>query len=498
MARITSFLGSPIRSLALVATVVATGWCHGAASEVPVMLSIDTAHPQQVIAPEFAGLSYEVGLVPASASGIRYFRPNNTALVTLFQTLGIGNLRIGGNTSDRNAGELPKEADLDSLFEFARAAHVKIIYCLRLHEGDPAAATRTVKYIMSHYGSLMDSFSIGQEPSAYPTEAVDQRPLSERMGGAAEKYPYPSYQSEWKQFADSISAEVPMVKFCGPSVHNNPEWTRHFIADFGKGNHVALITAHLYPGGAAGKLPSAEVGRDRMLSDEFTKVYEALYAGFVPQAKAANLPYRLEEANSYFNGGAQGASNTFAAALWGLDFLYWWAAHDAAGINFHTGDRVAAGPNVRGSRYAVFVSAPGGYTVLPLAYAMKAFAVGSHGRMAAVTTENSGNLNLTAYAVQADNTTTYVTIINKEHGTNARDARVTVSLSGKIAGASVMALRTGGGDVAADTDITIGNAAIEKDGTWNGTWTALPVAEIEDRCSVSVPAASAAVIKIRR
>ena len=114
------------------------------------------------------------------------------------------------------------------------------------------------------------------------------------------------------------------------------------MADFGTGHHVALITEHLYPGGAGGKVPTPEIGRDRMLSAEFTAVDQKLLNGFAPQATALGLPFRLEEVNNFYNGGATNVSNTFAAALWGLDFMYWWAEHGAAGINFHTGDQVAA------------------------------------------------------------------------------------------------------------------------------------------------------------
>ena len=323
-------------SLVLRARVLALGFLAFAAAvpflaaETPISLSVDLQKPGVTIAPDFNGLSYEITtLLPVN--GVRYFRPDNTALLTLFRTLGLKHLRVGGNTSDRNAQQLPAEADWDSLFAFAKAADVKVIYCLRLHDGDPAAATATVKYIMDRYAPLVDSVSIGQEPSAYPAEKVDSRPPGERMGAAVEKYPYASYRDHWREFAATISTAVPNVKFCGPSVHNNGDWARKFIADFGRDHHVGLITEHLYAGGAAGKLPSAEVGRDRMLSGEFYKVYEKLHASFVPAARAAGLPYRLEEVNSYFNGGALDASDTAAAALWGLEFMHWWAAHDAAG-----------------------------------------------------------------------------------------------------------------------------------------------------------------------
>jgi hypothetical protein len=501
MARITFCLGSPARSLALAVLVSIASSVSLGAAENPVTVRIDIAHPQRAITPEFAGLSYELAMVSATAGGQHYFRPDNAPLIAMFRTLGLRSLRVGGNTSDRNARDLPSEADVDQLFAFARAANVKVIYCLRLHNGDVTQAIARVRYIMSHYAAWLDSFSIGQEPSAYPTEAVDRRPLSERMGGAAENYPYPTYQAEWKKFADAIGEAVPDVKFCGPSVHNNPEWTRRFIADFGRSNHVALITAHLYPGGAAGKLPSPEVGRDRMLSDNFTHVYEVLYTGFAAEAKAAGLPYRLEEANSYFNGGAQGASNTFSAALWGLDFMYWWAAHDAAGINFHTGDRVAAGPNVLGSRYAVFVSSATGNKPLPLAYGIKAFGVGGDGRLIPTVIDNPTDLNLTAYGVQGNDGATYITIINKEHAADSRGASVTVMAGEKITAGSALCLKTASGDVAAATDITLGDAAIQPDGTWSGTWTTLAIGSHdrdEGRVLLTVAAGSAVVVKLTR
>lgn len=466
------------------------------AAEAPVALVIDAQHPGAAIGPEFAGLSYEVSTI-LPVDGVRYFRPENAKLISLFRTLGLKSLRIGGNTSDRNVRELPTEADWDSLFGFAQAAGVKVIYCLRLHQGDPAVDAATVKYIMAHYASLVDSFSIGQEPSAYPVEKIDTRPAGERMGAAVEKYPYTSYCDQWKIFADAIVAAVPEVKFCGPSVHNNADWARRFMEDHGKGQHVAMITEHLYPGGSANKLPSAEVGRERMLSGEFIKVYEKLHAGFVPAAQALGLPYRLEEVNSYFNGGAQDASNTYSAALWGLDFMYWWAAHDAAGLNFHTGDRVSMNNDYQPSRYATFTSMPDGFEIRPLAYALKAFDLGAQGRFAPLTLENSAALNLTAYAVIANDHSIAITIINKEHGPGARDASVALSTAGaKWRSAQVIRLQAPNGDIATKTGLTLGDAAIEKGGTWSGAWHTLPAPAADGSLSIKIPAASAMIVRL--
>ncbi len=61
----------------------------------------------------------------------------------------------------------------------------------------------------------------------------------------------------------------------------------------------------------------------------------------------------------------------------GLDYLYWWAAHQATGVNFHTGDKVAAGEQQTPCWYAIFRSAPDGYEINPIAYAIKAFDLGA-------------------------------------------------------------------------------------------------------------------------
>src|SRR5205823_3667059 len=149
-----------------------------------------------------------------------------------------------------------------------------------------------------------------------PTQKIDARANTDRMGVTNEKYSYTSYREDWKKFAGVIIAAVPNVKLCGPSVHNNGDWARKFIEDFGRSNNVTLVTEHLYPGGAGGKVPTPEIGRDRMLSDDFVKAYEKLHESFVPMAVSNGLHYRLEEVNNYFNGGATNVSNTFASSLW--------------------------------------------------------------------------------------------------------------------------------------------------------------------------------------
>ena len=62
--------------------------------------------------------------------------------------------------------------------------------------------------------------------------------------------------------------------------------------------------------------------------------YPWLYDSHLAAVVAAGQRYRLTESNDYLVG-VPGASNAFASALWALDYLHWWAAHAAAGVNFH-------------------------------------------------------------------------------------------------------------------------------------------------------------------
>lgn len=485
-----SFLKKLFRAAAVMSFL---GLAGSLQAQSPVTLTLDAARPGPAIPADFSGLSFEITQLLPNENGQHYFRPDNGPLLRLFRSLGIKNLRIGGNTSDRDVRRLPDEADLDSLFAFAKAADLKVIYCLRLHNGDPATDARVAKYITDHYAAELECFSIGQEPSAYPVEAVDRRPAGERMGAAAEKYRYEDYRDAWRKFAAAITAAVPDVKFCGPSVHNNGAWATRFMADFGSSNHVVLITEHLYPGGAGGKLPSPEIGRDRMLSDRFTAAYQKLYNGFAAAARSDGLPYRLEEVNNYFNGGATNVSNTFASALWGLDFMHWWAEHGAAGLNFHTGDKVAAGYELRPSRYTAYYTAANGYTVRPLGYGITAFGLGGHGRVLPLTLANPRQLNLAAYAV-ADGKDLYVTVINKEHGDSRRAAAVTIN-GAAFTRAQTVSLTAPGGDVAATTGITLGGAEIQNDGSWDGQWQDLAVAK-PGAITLKVPAGSASIIRL--
>jgi len=57
----------------------------------------------------------------------------------------------------------------------------------------------------------------------------------------------------------------------------------------------------------------------------------------LPQSLNPSLPFILGETNSLYNEGAPGLSNSFGAALWGIDFNLYCAANNIQRTHFHQG-----------------------------------------------------------------------------------------------------------------------------------------------------------------
>src|ERR1700744_5632251 len=118
------------------ALLLAAALSAGAESTV---VTIDPKSPGAEISPDFIGLSYEMSTVLPDRDGRYFFRADNKPLIQLFHTLGVKSLRVGANTADRESVRVPGKPDIDSLFAFAKAADVKVLYTLRLNEGETKA-----------------------------------------------------------------------------------------------------------------------------------------------------------------------------------------------------------------------------------------------------------------------------------------------------------------------------------------------------------------------
>src|ERR1700729_3859216 len=257
-------------------------------------LNLNPTAPTTPIPADFLGLSFEtLTLLPHSDGTPAYFVPGNGPLIQLFQTLGIRSLRIGGNTADTPSTPIPTEPEIDQLFQFALAANVKVIYTLRLRESSIPKVAEAAKYLKDHHAAQIDCLSIGNEPNIYEHE-------------------FSKYTDDLRAYTPAVMAAAPNTRLCGPgtNISGTAPWANGYIKEFGQSPQLLWLTQHAYPGGAGGKVPDPATGIRQLLSSEFEQRYQSYVKAFVSAAQAAHIRYRIEETNSFYNGGAKDVSNT--------------------------------------------------------------------------------------------------------------------------------------------------------------------------------------------
>lgn len=455
-------------------------WAGTALAEPPVTVTVGARTSGAAIPANFVGLSFGMKSLPRA----RFFNATNAQLITLFQNLGIHHLRLGGTTVEWPAETpIPNESEIDNLFAFAQAAGVRNVICsLRLLESDPArqySATNAAiaKYIWAHYRPWLDCFAIGNEPDV---KRVFDHDLTITN--------FTTYLEKWRAFADAVTNAVPEAKFAGPDAGSaNVYWTTHFADAEKDSGMISAVTEHFYVGGK-GRGVEPTQGIDAMLSSDWVEACQNLYDKVAMPVSSDGLPFRFTEANDHYSGGVRDASDTFAGALWALDFLHWWAAHGASGVDFHNTQWVV--------NDVITPDSDGRLKINPKGYGIKAFDLGGHGAAEAVTMSNPEKLNITAYAVSGAGDL-FVTIINKEHGAGARGAAVTIVSDEPARNVEAIFLTAPNGGVSAKIGVTLGGAPITSTGPWLGKWTPLAVGET-GQCVVNVAAASAAIVRISK
>lgn len=461
----------------------------------PVTIQVQDRAIAKPNSSDFAGLSFETGTLQFSApehpalgaGGVNGYLWDlgNTQLLTLIRNLRIRSLRIGGDSVDD--GHTPTQKEIDILFHFAEEAHVKVIYSVRMKNGNIKDDTEAVKYIWHHYRRDVTAFSIGNEPNWYNRHNA-YPPIHDPASSFA----------AWKQFAKAIEATVPGVPLGGPDTghsgnhveNSGSGFSAYFVQHQAEVGNVRYLYAHDYVGKGEGSAANpAQKLIDAMLSPEWDTVNNPEnYQNVGVLAASVNLPYRFTEFNNFVAPmpGTMGGNNAFAGALFAVDAMHWWAAHGCDGVNFHTVIGKYNG--------TVYRDTNGNFQVYPVGYGILAFGIGGNGTEHAVTVANPQNLDLTAYAVKDRNSTFYVTVVNKEHGSGAHSALVEIELPSQMkrAKAAMMMLQAPGNDVSAITGITLGGSVIANNAAWSGKWS--PVNK-KGPWTITVPVTSAAIVR---
>jgi hypothetical protein len=360
-------------------------------------ITLNPAITGLTIAPDFAGLSFEMNSVNKG-----YFSAHKDTLIRLFQTLGLKSLRIGGNSVDKDTLTTTSSATrfttsgLDSLFGFVQHAGCKTLMGLNFGgDFNPSLASTEVSYILGHYSALMKGFEIGNEADLYHSNGF--RPST---------YSLANFEAQYLQYRDTILAHNPSAVFTGPTAATNyTSFTLPFCRNL-KGK-FAMLTQHYYVAAAN----SASVHKQvvaLMSAAKMNSIVSEVYA-LVQCADSSGIPFRMGECNSFYNGGQWSVSDAYASALWALDYMYALARVGCAGVNFH---------GALGGPYTVVAYKNKIYSARPIYYGILAFQEGSKGKFISQSVINN-HINLNTYSVIDSLGFVYTTIVNKDTLVNA-------------------------------------------------------------------------------
>jgi hypothetical protein len=446
----------------------------GAQRAEPIRVRID-ATVVGTISEGFLGFGYETSAVAQPD----YFTSKNAGLLRLYTNLGRhGLIRVGGNVSDHTrfvaqgkaAAKTERQVtivnqqNLVDLADFARATGWQVMWGLNLGTGTRQEAVDEAVAVQDVLGGQLHSLEIGNEVDLMRKFSRD----------------FDQYHAAFIDYKNAIRRRLPHASFSGPDVAGSLVFVQKFVAT--ESLDVKLVTHHYYRSGA--RNPGATIENLLLRDQTFDTRLEQL------QTLCSNrhLAYRINEVNSFSGGGKQGVSDTFASALWCLDYLFNVAAHGGSGVNMETDI------NQLGfiSHYSPIVhDANGACSARPEYYAMLAFATAGHGALLKTTVGNPDNINLTAYATGDSGGMHFLTIINKDL---AQDAIIECAVPEGLSMAEVWSLRDTSAD--ARTGVTFAGAAVAADGSWTpGDRDRISAADGVIR--LALPHASAVILKFK-
>jgi hypothetical protein len=190
------------------------------------------------------------------------------------------------------------------------------------------------------------------------------------------------------------------VPITGPaSAGSESSWTVPF-GQFATKSEITLLTQHYYR--ANGELPTSTAAF--LITPDATLVNDL--AILQTGAIGIGIPYRMSECNSFYNGGSNGVSDSYASSLWVIDYLFNCAQGGASGVNFHGGGNSAGYTPIADSSGTVVGARPEYYGIL-------LFTLAGTGTLYP-TQVSAGSLNVTAYAVKTSIGGLNVVIVNKD------------------------------------------------------------------------------------
>jgi hypothetical protein len=284
----------------------------------------------------------------AGAADHHYFKNQSTACSAFYNT----NYCVTCNiTTDM----------IHSLHDMVKAINGTLLLDLTMAQNHSAVwAVEEAQQILTtladynpNFGTLLEGFELGNEPDLFS------------MGVRAPSYSIHDYLQEWDLYHKALVQQVkfPRLQFLRGGTFAYQQAFRNATADL-IGDYLPSLYAwsfHRYACLACG--PTQVPTMAQLLSNQATDGIAQDLAQEAALAVKHGIAYHVGETNSADCGGRLGLSDTMAAALWSLDYMFALATRNVTRVNYHGG---ATAPY----SWIWYNATTQGVAVKPLFYAM--------------------------------------------------------------------------------------------------------------------------------
>jgi len=414
----------------VVLVLAATAAALSGGRQGPPRIAVDTGSPGRAVPAPFLGLSMEWTSVGS------YGGPARPGIVALLRRLEAASgaplpLRIGGASGEESwwnpsrRGPPPPgvrhdidPASLTALAGLARGLDAPVTMGLNLQDGDDRNALALARAAQRRLRGRLEGLEIGNEPDLYTAARTFGPPAVRRLRKRV-RYAPADYVRDAGRYLDALAAGLPArsrPRLVIGGFAGSPAWPPTLPRLIARHpGTVGAIAAHRYGLSGCELGGDAASSRAALLATQASRERMAGLEPLVAIAHAHRLPLWVTELNSAPCGGAPGASDSFAAALWLTDALF---ALVRAGA-----DRAAV-QTFDGAVYAPFARRGAGAVARPPFFGMLAFArAGPRGtHLVPVRIARGGRVR--AWATEAPDGTVRVALIA---GVDARSVRVRIA-----------------------------------------------------------------------
>ena len=428
----------------------------GEAASAPVSVAFGLHRPGPPVPRRFLGLSFEV----SSLRQIAAYAARGD-LVRLLRSLGPGVLRFGGVSADTRvawsdrltprppwASSVIEAGDLRRLGRLAARSGWLVLLTVGLAHYDSAAAAREATAAKRALGHNLAGIELGNEPDAYA-----------KHGFRTEPWTFTQYNAQASAYRRAIARAAPGIPLVGPDVSGSA-----VFRTWGPGEAVhdkpAVLTGHHYPLGCH-DVPAPTIAR--LLSPHVRGLEGVSVRRYTSVARARAIGFRLDETNSVSCGGRTGISDTFASALWAVDYVAHTMASGMVGINFQAAPANCAGYS------ALCAATPGGLArgalhAQPEWYALllTRALIGARPARSVFRAPPGRNIDVSSFLAGDGR---LMSVIVDDDPPAAGPVAISLDVGRRFAGASVLALTASSPD--ARSGVELGGRAVAGDGSWS-------------------------------